>query len=905
MISSVYRLTFLSWIANKCANQWKLVLIAVALCAITASAILSGTKGVTTNVAQTTTVLVAVVLLYRLIWEGATIFDVASRSSFKLKRLIYRYFRSGMPLGGAASVSVRSTLIISKHFTSIQFRRRDQHFLADKIVAGISNGSKLFVIEGQSGVGKTSTAIIILDRIITDIEVSERARDIRYCDFASGPDGVRDLINRGNSGLLEQTFLILDNFHRIAPEALRDFSEFLRDGQPPCQGLLILTQSHDFMAFCPQKNVNAIKIAEKGGTLYKLFPPKPREIQQIFSTSKDHDHIAKALDQLGVSYDAPTRWVAHASMERAYQMALEDGNQIVQTLLLAPSNDNSLPNLPNSLLSVIATISALSLHRGVFPRKELEICFEKLAPGGFFNSDLRRLRANFRQLRQAGLVLEAIGRRRVFVFHQTLAEHFRSRFGNSAAFMHVFQAVGAEIRRMDWVKNDPLMRWLFAVELADISSIQSDFSAAMMSGAFGQMRKTLSRNSGSGSDLFLGYVQGVLAEKVGEWNDARHWLRMATESDCVQVNDWAKAKLVQIEAVHGNNVRHELETICNNLEIHALYRISAQYWLIHMDAHLGEFKLDELSEVVEKIEDGLENFEAEDPYQLLHLARRAYFDLVRFHYLTGTTDDKFLGKHSSREIARHLSRKLVTFDAYCEKFLYGHRIHYDYIFQLRVLQQRPTPFNISDQVQPVVSSDLSELISVALEHYRLSVKIFTIFGDKTAEYILPRMYELELMHDNADLDGLLPKLNEYKKFIDSSGLVELSPYPYIYYFKLHIKKAQQLLLKIRTLCDGSLASAEHDIEMRHAHDALEQASSSFENSGNKYGFCMCLLFGGTLAHLRSEEAETAQCKIADAQLIAKKFGYQRILSTINRIKEKPLTPGNVYDAILYFPFVHQ
>lgn len=907
MIPAAHRLAFLSWIANKCANQWKIVLVIVALCAIAASAILSGIKGTTANIAWPVIGMVAAVLLYRVLWEGASAFEEASKSAFKLKRSVYRYLRCGMPLGGATSVSARAGLVINQHFTSVRFRRRDQHLLADKIVAGIKKGSKLFVIEGLSGVGKTSAAIVVLDRIITDTTVSEHAKEVLYCDLAAGVgDGVRDLLNRGNAGLLEQVFLILDNFHRMNPERLRDFSEFLRDGVPPCRALLLLTQPQEFMAFCPEKNVDALRIAEAGGVLYRLAAPKPLEIQQTFSTSKDHDHIARALDELGVSYEAPTRWVAHASMERAYQMALDDGNRILNNLLLVPSKDGELPNLPNSLIRVIAAISILALHRGVFSRKELDACFARLAPNDrFFNSDLRHLRSDFQRLRRAGLVLEAIGRRRVYVFHQTLAEHFRDRFNSSAEFMNAFRTAGAEIRSMNWVKNDPLMRWLFAVELTDSRSMQTDFSAAMMSGAFGQMRRALDRNAPPDMDVPLNYVRGVLAEKVGAWDDAKRWLRTATTSSGAHSNDWAKAKLAQIEAMHGIDVRHELETICQNHHIGALYRISAKYWLIHMDAHLGRFKIDEMRVIVQEIEDGLTRFEAEDPYQLLHLARRAYFDLVRFHYLTGTTNDKFLGDHSSRDIARYLSRNLVTFDAYCEKFLYGHRIHYDFVFQLRGLQQRPDISSAPHLLPLEASNNLSTLISAAIERYKLSAKIFSTFGDKTSEYIAPRIYELELMRDDADLDRLLTQLNEYKKFIDNSGLAELHPYPEVYYCKFHLKRAQQLLLRIRTLSDGSLASAEYDVEMRRACDALERARAGFENSGNQYGLCMCRLYSGTLALLRPDDAAVAQGDIAGAKAIAEKFGYQRILSVIKRLNDRPLSPGYVYDAVLYFPFVHQ
>lgn len=908
MIAAEYCLAFLSWIASKCTNQWKLVLVVASFSAIVAGAILGGIKGGTASLPwPATLLLIAAVALSGVLWGSSSAVNEASKRTFRLQRLIYRYFRSGMPLGGATSVSVRAKLVISQHFTSIRFRRNDQHRIADKIVAGIRNRSKLFAIEGPSGVGKTSAAIVVLDRIITDTEVSEHAMRILYCDLAASPDGMRDLLGYGNAGLLESTFLILDNFHRIAPERLRDFSEFLRNGDPPCRALLLLTQPQEFMAFCPPKNIDALRRAEDRGTLYRMPAPQPLEIQQTFSASKNHDQMARALDKLGVAYEAPTRWVAHVSMERAYQMALDDGSQIVQDLLLAPVNDGDISNLPGSLLRVIAAISALALHRGVFTQKELDACFRRLAPNGYFlNSSLRHLRSDFKRLKRAGFVLEAIGRRRVYVFHQTLAEHFRDRFRNSKEFSDAFGLAGAEIRTMAWVTNDPLMRWLFAVELSDTGSIRAGFPAAMMSGAFGQMRRTFDRNAPSDMDFSMNYVRGILAEKVGAWTEARYWLRIAaSQPNGADANDLAKARLAEIEAAHGNDVRHELEAICQDSRVGALSRLSARYWLLHMDAHHGRFDIDNMRTVVHEIEDGLLAFEAEDPYQLLHLARRAYFDLVRFHYLAGTTDDDFLVRHSSRGIARYLSRNLVTFEAYCEKFLFGHRIHYDHVFQLRVLKQRPVLTGVSDSLPAEADNDLPALVSAAIEHYKLSAKMFSVFGDKTAEYIAPRIYELDLMRDDADLDKLLPQLNDYKKFIDGSGLAELQPYPDVYYFKFHLKRAQQLLLRIRTFDDGSLASAEHDVEMRRACDALERARLGFESAGNQYGSCMCRLYGGTLARLRPDAEGAARGEIGSVRATAEQFGYQRILSVLKRLDDRPLTPGDVYDAILYFPFVHQ
>lgn len=899
MVNSILGLSFLRWLVDKCANQMGLALLVLFAGVSVSTAVFRVFRS---NMAIDLWLVAAAIVLCvgTLILKWDSLAETAQSRIHGLRFYLYRRCRGGMPLGGATRVGTMATWVISPHFTSIGIRRDDQSVVAEKIVAALKTGTKLFAIEGASGVGKTAASIILLDRIIVDTTVRDVARNVRYCDLSASPQSIDDLLTLGESGWLEDTSLIIDNFHRIAAGSMRRFNDFLRGGEPLCRMVLLLAQPREFFTLAPSANIGALKIAEKQGTLYKLASPRPRDIQSAFSGARYHDRIATQLDAMGIAADAPVRWVAHANLQRVWQMALHEQAESIRDVLLAPHARVGSPDGHRGLLRLIAAISALSLHRGIFTAGDLKRCLRSFVKRQwFFSLELWRLYREFEQLRRAGFILKAINRRGVFVFHEAMAEHFKDRLHGSTAFWEAFKKAGTVVRTLDWVRNNPLMTWLFAVELRDERSAQIDFPDAMLSGAFGVMRKTLQRNPKEGLEMALKYERGLLAERVGAWGEAREALAGAVHSSDANTDAKARATIAQVEAEHGPHSGAMIAVIASNPAVSDLVRLSARYWQIHLAAHEGRFDINGLAEILSALEDNRASLEAGNKYEYLHLARRAYFDTARFHYLVGTCDGKFIAAHSERNIARYLSLNLATFDPYCDKFLRAHLIHYDCIFSLKVLGRK---LSSADEavIDPKLLDNLEEMIRVAIRYYRSSADLFSVFGDKTAKYITPRILELELMSVDADPDQLKPKLNEYKSNIDATGLLELAPYPDVYYFKFHVRQHQ--LSMARAGLEGAQDFFEKvvDVELTRAEIALSRALSGFIKCGNSYGECMCHMFAAMLSFLK--DAQGAASSRSNVRSEAERLGYVRI---VNALTPEKLHPKDVYNTITYFPFVHQ
>jgi hypothetical protein len=884
-------------------EQVKWALLISAICLSLAVAILKGVHSSQATVGSWALTAVLVVVAAGALWKLRGSFSVASTATFTMKRFFYRRLRNQTPLGGHAAVSRLAAAIINQHFTSIRFKRRDQNSVADRVVNAIRSGTKIIFVEGVSGAGKTATSLIAIDKLLTDGEavISDYARRILYFDLSVDPSSIETFIRNCASGLLHDAFVIIDNFHRIPPESIASFSELITGVQPQCRALIVLTQPRQFVTLSPSANIDAFDFAEKNGAWFKLTPPRSAEIPGIFPRSTHCDAISQGLDRLGVARDDAVRWVAHASLERVFQMARDEKDHSLLDLMGCGASTEELP--PARLLRLVAAISALSIYRGAFSAEDLRVAIAALSPGRFFNTGRHALHLEFRCLKRNGFVLEAVGRSRVFVFHQTLAEYLKERFSTVPAFADAFLAAGSALRKRDWVRSDPLMDWLYAVELRDYDAARRTFSSALCSGAYAMMRRALLRNDRSGSSDSMDYECGVLAEKVGAWTDARVMLRNFVSSRVGDRDTRAKATISLIEAEHGPESRSQLLAISQDDLSSDFVRASARYWLLHLDAHEGNFDTAQMDDVLSALEENRTRFVIDHRYDFLHLARRAFFDRVRFHYLAGSCDGSILKSIYDRPIAGYLAAHHVAFSAYLEKFVFGHCIHYDYVFQLGVLGIRPT---VDEFILPsTASNDLDGMIDAAIGYYQSAMNRFAVFGDKTKDYIKPRLYEMQMIRRGADLDRILPDLNAYRTAVDESGLLDLAPYPHVYHFKYYVKKTFDDYLRMPTHEETGLEAKAYDVGLGRASSSLGVAELAFAKSHNTYGRSMCRLFRLLITALERRDFAGMHSELDALLQDATRLGYQRIATVAAYLQGNNPSAYDLVRTIMYFPLVHQ
>ncbi|MHA7063077.1 P-loop NTPase family protein [Azospirillum argentinense] len=822
-----------------------------------------------------------------------------------LKSLLYRFARIGTPLGGAEVPSGWAQLLVNENFLSISFKRADQRDIAEKVVAALGKGKKFFVVEGESGVGKTATAIVIIDRLLCEQEFLKLTRKIYYLDLAVHGNNFDNLLRQANASFLNQASLIIDNFHRIPADRLEAFNRFIRRTQLPCQMLLVLSQPRKYFTLCPEDVIAPFRQAEADDTFFALDTPDPIALRSVFKPSNEFDDITLKLNMLAVPDNSPIRWLAHVNWQRLHQVSAANMDRAVQDLLLMRDMNSDRPE-DRDTLKVLATITVLSIHRGVFTAADLKTCLKAVQP--FNLSDPLEwfyLKRCFNRLRRQGLGLEAIGQRRVYVFHQALAEHLKDRLNASGQFRRAFQAAGEAMLTVPWVGKDSLLAWLLAVELGKDEAVRTGFPAAMVSGAFGLMRRAMQRNPANAEGMRLTYERALLAERVGDWADARQGLAAATrERDRSMA--WAWATIASVEAEHGDDSLDRLNAVLNTEGVTELVRVAARYWCAHLAAHQGRFEVEILADLTRILEENEAEFTAESKFEYIHISRRVLFDHVRFLYLLGESSGDNVYSLFSRKLAIVLEREHPCFTSYRQKFLVSHSIHYQHLYERVVLKKKPS-FSKQTLLLAGVSGkpepDRDQLAAAAMDAYQKAIEGFAVFGDKTSEYIKPRLLEVRLAQPDVKLEHIRLSLGEYRQFIAKTGFKDLDAYPHLYDFKYFIRKAACMLVSGGPAGDDG--RQEHDRARKKATAALIEATKAFEQAKNAYGLAMCQLFRAA-AMLGSRETQAeAKAVLESVRTVGVRNGYKRISETVDVLTDPDISMADVNDVIAYFPIIHQ
>ncbi|KJS42722.1 MAG: hypothetical protein VR70_03720, partial [Rhodospirillaceae bacterium BRH_c57] len=86
----------------------------------------------------------------------------------------------------------------------------------------------IFLVEGESGVGKTAAAIVLIDRLMSDPDLFQHTWKIFYLDLAMDGRHVEQFFLEAASGVFSDATIIIDNFHRIPPRCIENFSNLAR-----------------------------------------------------------------------------------------------------------------------------------------------------------------------------------------------------------------------------------------------------------------------------------------------------------------------------------------------------------------------------------------------------------------------------------------------------------------------------------------------------------------------------------------------------------------------------------------------------------------------------------------------------------------------------------------------------
>lgn len=792
----------------------------------------------------------------------------------------------------------------------IRFERLS-HRSQDEIISAIVNRLSevnpkrtIFFIEGRSGSGKTTLVPCILATLMRHSALARYSDRVFYYDFGESLDQQQRFLREYPSTRVEEGIIIIDNFHQISPSLLRDFTRYVVDCHAGCseQCLLLLSQPLREVVGGLRSELRVVAAARSLGTCFHLchIPVDSLVAHVPIGLQQELRRLAGSLRTPGCS-------VVNLHYLRLLRLSQGRDSQTIERLLTAERTvlERGAPGhsrTERDILFLLAVIVALSLHRGLFSRQELRRACFYCMDGSTVRKWARyaRLRRSFRRLLRSGFMLQAIVPGRVVVFHEALANFYRDRFAQTPEFTTVLGRVLSRLLRGALESEDYLLAWLYAVDIGDIEAMTRSFPQALLRGNFGTMLKHVRTVTDLGPSA-IAYQLGVLSEKVGNFDDSRTHLRAVLRGG--QDRDLAqKARIQLIEAEHGSDSMAQLEEIRRS-DSSALVRLLTSYWICHLRCHDGVFDLPAIADIADTLADEFSVFLGEDSYTSVHLARRVYFDMLRFYYLSGAGDQVGFSELKSHRLRHLLSTVHPQYPALVHKFIYAHHLHYDLLSLAGIYrQQASTAESETAALRAQVLSDPEEIAELALQHYRTAVREFETFGDKTADYVRGRIVEVQLAQRACDFGTIERGLHRYTGFIEGSGFTDMLGYAYVYWFKFFFLKG---LHGILTEPDRPSVGP-FDETMVRAGEFLERAKNVHQRLGNGYGEARCSLLQCLFDFLRNKDRLEFFSRLEQLRRTAFAHGYLREAGLVaHLLSSEDLSVSKLVEVVKYYPTVHQ
>ena len=746
-----------------------------------------------------------------------------------------------------------------------------------------------WVIEGPSGSGKTRTAHLLADTLIRHPSEFGLAEKVRYFDLVAGEGADVDAVRALASSRLDGTITILDNFHRVGRPAIESLTDLLLDSAGAQTRLLVLlARPTETWKLSPGADVRIVSEARRRGRHLELEGAPGLPVRRALASVDEG--LAAQIRELSAG-DVASPAQLHLSRFAAANAGAPERVARVVGLLAARGKDSE----DRHMAAFLGVVAALSMHRGFFSRSQFARAARLVAGSlaGWSRLASRwRLRATLQRMRRMGLVPWVRAGRGRYVFHEAVAELAIERLLDNPPFAEAFATVGTDRLRND-VHADPDVGWMIAAEVGADAELEERFDAAMLSGAFFSMARTLERAANRREIPYNTRLQlGLLYDRIGEFARARE---VIDQSDLAETGDRRVAEhlVARIEASHDDEARAATATLEQSQD--ALVAAAGRYWGLHMGAHAGSFAPDRLSELCEEMRP-LVN--PSDRFAVFVLAR-AHFDHMRHLYLSGRATAQTIAAAADSEVGRILRDTLPTFDAMSLLYTQAHLCAHVVLPRLALERGRATPHEAE-----LLGVDTSSLASVdqaaelALKFYRRARDEFWQYGDREARYLDGDVVNAELMVASPELlDSAESKLHSYEDFIRESGFADLASLPHVYLFRYHCLR----------YFDGLLERGQSwrtpDEHLAEARRHIREAVALDDASGNVYGRLRADLLGLFLdAAQQPFRAAAAHALSARAER-GDYVGMSRVLDVAASFGQ--LTNTEVRALLRFTPVVHQ
>jgi hypothetical protein len=795
--------------------------------------------------------------------------------------------------------------LVADEFKRPRIRHPTQQRIIETIVRNLTTKNdiarRFFIIEGNSGYGKTRSAFLLVEALLHHNALFDLADRAFYYDFSREPNVQNNFLSRLGGIRHWGALVVVDNFHLAKPQVIAEITKRLLDSPNDLteRFVVILAQPTNAWRLRPGAEIRLVQVARELGQWFELSGILPKEILETTDMATRRRQMER-LVALNAERVASIAEMQFAQLEMAVPGS--SGNFATDIFDRLDNPTSPLKNeMERRALQALAIASALALYRGSFSAREFWFASKSIAGVGTLMPWLRvcALWRVLIRLSRTGLIPRMSLPGRLFILHEKLAETFRDRLHDCAEYEQPFHEAlrwrvvgGAD-------KSDHVVQWLAGCELAEINRLDVWFELALLSGGLNVMLRRLERNARyftgvTAADFQLAY----LLDKNGRFAEARQQFDRLLRTGRGEIQRLDQIRLAMVEAEHGPDAQQVVSEIEQRGD--PINALAARYWGIHLGAHKGRFRPDELRALVSIFKSQFSIQQINSSYTLSYLGARIFFDACRHIFLRGENVRYRLREMDALMLNSALPDALPEFQAMWRLYSEAHVIAHVDLPQFSIFGRT------SDlgELLPLIGKEpgelvISDIVRAAREAYTRCRNEFAVFGYRESLYLQADILNLDLQEPGGDLDRLRPKLVEYELFIRKTGFGDIASYPHVYWFRWHIAN------RFRVLETGyPLALVDqHDIE---AKKHLERAHLLDAACGNLYGMWRCDFLKTVFDCLGAGDERDVSIRLFELRKKAERLGYVRDSNIIDDLAAAPsLSVHNVRQVLLYYPIVHQ
>jgi hypothetical protein len=769
------------------------------------------------------------------------------------------------------------------------FRYEQQRDAVSRLVSACTDSDaprgRFWFLEGESGSGKTRTALLLVQSLVRDPDHFELGSRCFLYDFRASPTTQRELLDHLGSSRHDGAVVFVDNFQLVRAAILSQLTDCLIDNPRASARLVVfLTRPSAAWNLGGGSDVRLLSAAKANNRYLTLAGPA---VDTVENSVSDIDRGVSRL--VGNLEQSATASAAQLHLAQVIARNHAVAPEVLSLLHLLTGDSDAVPS--SDLVRVTAIVSALSMHRGGFNRRELLRAIRVATPEPPGLRSMVGMLTTFRRFHKIGLVPKSEQEGPRYIFHEGVAEHCIDRLTGIPAFNDTLVAIGrARLRRASTEASDA---WLIAAEIGEQDVMHATFDEAMANGSYDGMVRCLARANTRYVLAQLTRLQlAILLNRTGSFVESRRMFGDDSVEALTSSGGLALMLLTsRMEATHDARAERALPELCESDD--PLVSIIGEYWQIHMKAHRGFFDSQRLLGLAAQARDLLG---AGDSYWLTFSIARMHFDSLRHYYLEGGGPVSSADAQTRRELDRYLKGHLTTFEGLHILYTQAHLVGHILLPRLAIFKELASPDEAARAgIQLNQARAVEGLVGAAQRLYQRAADEFSQYGDREALYLRADILNLRMVADDADLDKIEACLNEYAAF-GAANFKLIASYPHFYRLRWHMLKFYDLMM---THADFQEAGR-HRAAARRQQEIIKELDTQV---GNEYGMLRAELLGVLLDISEGQQDEMQMAQLHQ-RMIDHSYGFEaRLLQRLMRPHSD--TISDLREVIRFYPFIHQ